>query len=240
MPANNNIILDRTGPRIKTSVTAIGDHQGGSGTKTGGKQKAVGEVRIGTLNVGSMTGRGREVADMMARRGVNALCVQETRWKGAKAREICGGCKLFYYGEGGRKGVGIVLDGELKENVINVERISDRVIWMQLEINNEAVNIVSAYAPQVGCTREEKETFWKQMDGVIEKFKREERLFICADLNGHVGGGNKGDERWIGKHGYGVRNDEGKEIVRFATRSDTAVLNTFYKKREDHVQRIND
>ena len=38
-------------------------------------------VRVGTLNVGTMTGRGREVADLMERRKVGVLCVQETRWR---------------------------------------------------------------------------------------------------------------------------------------------------------------
>ena len=32
-------------------------------------------VRVGTLNVGSMTGRGRELADLMERRKVGVLCV---------------------------------------------------------------------------------------------------------------------------------------------------------------------
>ena len=33
--------------------------------------------RVGSLNVGSMTGRSREVADVMKRRKINILCVQE-------------------------------------------------------------------------------------------------------------------------------------------------------------------
>ena len=45
-----------------------------------------------------MTGRGRELADLMERRKVGVLCVQETRWKGNKARESDGDCKLFYSG----------------------------------------------------------------------------------------------------------------------------------------------
>ena len=66
---------------------------------------------MGTLNVGSMTRRGRELADMMERRKVGVLRVQETRWKGNKATELGGDCKLFYSraDERGRKGVGIVL-----------------------------------------------------------------------------------------------------------------------------------
>ena len=36
-------------------------------------------VRVGTLNVGTMTGRGRELAGLMERRKVGMLSVQETR-----------------------------------------------------------------------------------------------------------------------------------------------------------------
>ena len=63
------------------------------------------------LNVGSMTGRGRELAELMERRKVGVLCGQETRWKENKTRELGGDCKLFYSGadERGRNGVGIVL-----------------------------------------------------------------------------------------------------------------------------------
>ena len=41
-------------------------------------------VRVGTLNIGTMTGRGRELADMMERRNVDILCLQETKWKGSR------------------------------------------------------------------------------------------------------------------------------------------------------------
>ena len=32
-------------------------------------------IRVGTLNVGTMTGRGRELADMMEQRNVVILCL---------------------------------------------------------------------------------------------------------------------------------------------------------------------
>ena len=64
-------------------------------------------IRIATLNVGSMTGRGQEVMDFMERRKINIMCIQETKWKGSKARELGNGFKLFYIGEDGRRnGVG--------------------------------------------------------------------------------------------------------------------------------------
>lgn len=35
------------------------------------------EMRLGILNVGTKTGNGRELTDMMARRKVDVLCLQE-------------------------------------------------------------------------------------------------------------------------------------------------------------------
>ena len=66
-------------------------------------------IRVGTLNIGTMAGRGRELADMMERRNVDILCLQETKWKGSKARNIGGGYKIFYNGADERKN-GIVFN----------------------------------------------------------------------------------------------------------------------------------
>ena len=53
----------------------------------------------------------------MERRKIDIMCVQETKWKGIKARELETGFKLFYIGEDGRrKGVGIILNDEMKLN----------------------------------------------------------------------------------------------------------------------------
>ena len=43
-------------------------------------------VRVGSLNVGTVMGKGRSLADMMETRKVGVLCVYETRWKGYKAK----------------------------------------------------------------------------------------------------------------------------------------------------------
>ena len=125
---------------------------------------------IGTLNVGTMTGRGTEVVDMMERKGMDVLCVQETRWKGKKAREMGNGYKMYYAGEDGkRNGVGIILSPKMKCNVLEVTRESDRVIWMRLNVDGRAVNVISAYAPQVGCNSQEKEDFWEQIEEMMQR-----------------------------------------------------------------------
>ncbi|KAK3565387.1 hypothetical protein QTP86_007664 [Hemibagrus guttatus] len=191
------------------------------------KGKSVG-LRIGTLNVGTMTGKGRELADMMERRKVDILCVQETRWKGSKARSIGAGFKLFYYGvDSKRNGVGVVLKEEFVRNVLEVKRVSDRVMSLKLEIEGVMLNVVSGYAPQVGCELEEKERFWSELDEVMESTPTGERVVIGADFNGHVGEGNRGDEEVMGKFGVKERKLEGQMVVDFAKRMDIAVADLF-------------
>ena len=67
------------------------------------------ELRVATLNDGTMTGIGREVADLMEQRMLDILRVQETRWKGDKARCIDEGYKMWYCGSENKNGVGVIL-----------------------------------------------------------------------------------------------------------------------------------
>ena len=134
------------------------------------------KVRYGTLNVGTMTGKSREITDMMKRRRVNVLCVQETRWRGNKAKELAEGYKLFYSGADvrARNGVGIVVDRELKGEVCEVYRKSDRIMSVKLDIGGGYTRVICAYAPQTGCEEEEKEIFWREMDEVWRTVNEEE------------------------------------------------------------------
>ncbi|KAK3557991.1 hypothetical protein QTP86_005620 [Hemibagrus guttatus] len=179
--------------------------------------------------------KGRELAEMMERRKVDILCVQETRWKASKACSIGAGFKLFYYGvDSKRNGVGVVLKEEFVRNVLEVKRVSDRVMSLKLEIEGVMLNVVSGYAPQVGCELEEKERFWSELDEVMESIPTGERVVIGMDFNGHVGEGNRGDEEVMGKFGVKERNLEGQMVVDFAKRMDMAVVNTYFQKREEH------
>ena len=248
-----NSIPDRSRPGLTTTATGIVSRQGTGGNwatvgqrrQRGGRriQRRQGKekcrrvvVRVGTLNVGTMTGKGRELADMMEWRKVDMLCVQETRWKGSRARNIGGGFKLFYHGvDGKRSGVGVILKEEYSKSVVEVKRVSDRVINVKLEVEGVMINIISAYAPQVGCGMEEKESFWSELDGAVESVPKNERLVIGADFNGHVGEGNRGDEEVMGRYGLKERNVEGQMVVDFAKRMEMAVLNTYFRKKEEHM-----
>ena len=156
--------------------------------------------------------------------------MQETKWKGSKARNIGDGCKIFlvYHGEDGRRnGVGVILNEDYMGRVLEVKRVSDKMMYMKLDIDGVMMIVISAYASQVGCLMEEKDKFWTDLDEVVESIPKEERVVIGADFNGHVGEGNRGNENVMGRYGDKARNAEGQMV-------EMAVLNTYFKKSEEH------
>ena len=123
---------------------------------------------------------------------------------------------------------------ELAESVLEVKRVSDRLMAIKLEVKGSILNIVSAYAPQVNNSIEEKNDFWEDLDWLIESISKEERIVLGADLNGHVGEGNIRGEEIMGRYGAGIRNKEGSMIVDFGKRNDLAIVNTYFKKKDEH------
>ena len=93
------------------------------------------------------------------------------------------------------------------------------------------VNVVSAYAPQVGLGGEEKEKFWEEFGVAMSEVKEGEKVVVGGDLNGHVWV----ERGWHGGWGYGSRNKEGEVILQEAMAQGLVVLNTWFEKEERHL-----
>ena len=103
---------------------------------------------------------------------------------------------MSYHGQDGTKnGVGIVLCEDLKYRVMAVERPSDRLMRMKLEIEGEVWNIISCDASPIGCTEYEMDQFWETIDSEMQSVKRSERPVVAGDLNGQMGSVRIGYEK---------------------------------------------
>jgi exonuclease III len=163
-----------------------------------GARNLVGEsrIRLDSWNVKSLTGKLRELVDTAIRRRVNILCVQETKWTGQKTKEVENiGFKLQYTGkERSRNSVGILIDKSIKNGVITDRRQGDKIM-IKLIFGDLVLNVISAYAPQVGLSDDVKGRFWEDLEDMIRGVPSSEKLFIGGDLNGHVGTARGGFER---------------------------------------------
>ena len=217
------------------------DRQPATGVASTTYRGREGEVRVATLNVGSMAGRGREVADMLRRRGVDICCVQEVQYKGNASMMVGGGgdgFKLWWAGEQGQRrgGVGVMMREEMMDKVVKVERVSPRIMKICVVMGSEVCQIFSVYAPQSGRPEREREEFWEALDTAIGVVPETERLIIAGDLNGHVGENREGFECVMGPYGFGERNRDGLKILEFCQGRNLTIVNTtFLKDREKRI-----
>ena len=104
-------------------------------------------LRFATANIGTMVRRSAEVADMMFRRNVSVAGLQEVRYKNQGTKMIRGGdgvYKFYWNGESsGHGGVGIMVRMDLVSYVIEVRRVTTRIIALELAIENEIVTVLS-------------------------------------------------------------------------------------------------
>jgi len=90
---------------------------------------------------------------------MNIACIQETKWVGAKACEI-NGYKLWYSGgTRPRNGVGILVEKELTNRVVEVRRKSYHIMSIKLVLGAVVRNVICVYAPQMGLTDDIKKVF---------------------------------------------------------------------------------
>ena len=123
-----------------------------------------------------------------------------------RASRALQGYKLIWKGNSeGTAGVGVLVASELVDRIIRVERISDRVIAVDLVIGEQIVKVVSCYAPQAGRSQIEKEGFWRQVEGVIMNTDINQEVIISGDMNGHV------DQVANGFHFRVKGSEEGRE-----------------------------
>ncbi|KAK6730203.1 hypothetical protein RB195_006956 [Necator americanus] len=105
---------------------------------------------------------------------------------------------------------------------------------VKLDTGEVELRVVSAYAPQVGSSKEEKACFWEDLEQYAQSLEGEEVLLIEGDFNGHVGSRKDGFESCHGGCGYGARSDNGLRIPEYAVASDLIIANTQYRKRTSH------
>ncbi|XP_060212066.1 uncharacterized protein LOC132639642 [Lycium barbarum] len=199
---------------------------GGRKRVKGGKGAA--KLRIGSWNIGTLTGKSIELAKILEKRKISIACVQKSRWVGDRARDVDGFKLWFSGGPKGKNGVGILVDRELRVLVVGVKKVSDRLMTIKIVVGGHTLNVVSAYAPQAGQDEEIKRRFWEDLDEVVWGFPHSEKLFLGGDFNGHIGSSARGYGDVHGGFGFGDRNERGTALLDFARAFNLVIANSSF------------
>ncbi|VDO19673.1 unnamed protein product [Heligmosomoides polygyrus] len=199
------------------------------------KSRNVSRTRVGTLNVGTLTGRSCELVEALERRRVDFCAVQETRWSCRKSRDIGRGFKAVLCGSPRTtSGVGIIVSERFRDSIVSVERFDDRLMKIVVAAKERLYHFFSAYAPQTGCSDQAKDEFWNLLDEKTAEVPSKDVIIVAGDLNGHVGAAKDGYS-CHGGFGYGSRNPDGERILEYAESHSLTIVNTVFRKRDSYL-----
>ena len=118
---------------------------------------------FGSYNIGSLNGKSIKLCEELVRREVGICCIQEVRWRGMGSKFVGSSGRRFklWWSDNEDKigGVGILVREDLCMNVVEINRISDRVMVVVIIFGKKVVRIVCSFAPQCGRSMSEKEKF---------------------------------------------------------------------------------
>ena len=252
----NYSILDRSGPRIKT--TASPTNQGGvekcATGEVGGRGEeeeasvptvdnhvrlkvARKEITVGTWNVRTLNALGKpeELDHEMKRYRWSVLGLAEVRWTGIGETTTDDGHTLWYSGEDKlhQKGVGFLVHKDVVKSVIECRPVSSRIITMRMAGQPFNISIVQVYAPTSTASDQEMEQFYQQLQMVMKTIMKNDVLLVMGDWNAKVG--VDAYPTWkgtAGKFGFGTTNERGSTLLEFAKFHDLVVTNTLHPQKQ--------
>ncbi|XP_047257594.1 uncharacterized protein LOC124889661 [Capsicum annuum] len=83
--------------------------------------------------------------------------------------------------------VGILVDEDLRGQVVEVKRANDRLMSIKLVLGGSTLNDISSYVPQARLNEEEKKSFWEVLNEVVRGIPSTKKIFVGGDFNEHIG-----------------------------------------------------
>ena len=113
--------------------------------------------------------------------------------------------------------------------------VSDRIITARFHSKYIKTTIVQVYAPTNEAEDEAKETFYDQLQKVLDAVPRHDMLLVMGDWNAKVGATQEGENSFVGKHGLICeRNDNGYRFVSFCACDNLAITSTMFPHKDVH------
>ncbi|XP_059313693.1 uncharacterized protein LOC132064646 [Lycium ferocissimum] len=192
-------------------------------------------LRVGSWNIGTLTGNSIELVKILKKRKINIACIQETKWLGTNTKDV-DGLKLWFSRKSrSRNGEGILVDRDLRDQVVEIRRVDDRVMTINLVLGGITLNVINAYAPQAGLDKEDKRRFWEDLDKVVRGIPLTEKLLIGGDFNGHIGSFSNRYDDIHGSFDFGDRGEGGVSLLDFVNAFELVTASSSFQKREQHL-----
>ena len=195
-------------------------------------------VRIATWNVQTLNddAKGVKLAREMDRYEIDVLGVAECRYSGSDRIRIEDKTVVYSGREDGRhhQGVALFCSKAAAACLTSWEPINERLLVASFRSNTAKLSIVMAYAPTELAEVQMKDSFYTQLQAVLDRIPSSHMTMLLGDMNAKVGQRISGDNSFVGTHGIGDRNDNGTRLVDLCQRNALVIGGTIFPHKNVH------
>ena len=129
-------------------------------------------------------------------------------------------------------GVGFAVKNSLVPQLADQPKyINPRLMTLKLRLCNGRVAVfISAYAPTMAASDEEKESFYSELSSAISAVPYRDRLFILGDFNARVGRDHTTWTGVLGHHSVGNENSNGTLLLLTCSQHELVITNTLFQQ----------
>ena len=173
----------------------------------------------------------------LARYKLDIVALSETRLaEEGQLTETGAGYTFFWSGrskdERREAGVGFAIQSRLVSKLSSLPKgINDRLMTLSFPLpGKKKATIISAYAPTMSNPEEIKEKFYQDLETLITKTPKADKMIILGDFNARVGTDHLAWEGNIGRHGIGKCNSNGHLLLSTCAAHDLLITNTVFRQ----------
>ncbi|XP_060080646.1 uncharacterized protein LOC132560005 [Ylistrum balloti] len=199
-------------------------------------------TKIGNWNVRTLYQNGNvaQVAREMTRRDTDIMGISETHCTGQRKIQIAEGETIIYSGRDDnihREGVAILMSKKASSALIDWTPVNERIILARFFSKHIKLTVVHIYAPTEDAEDQVKDEFYARLQEVLERRNRHDMLIITGDMNAKVGSDKELYKRIMGRHGLGVRNDNGERLCEMCDLKELVITGTLSPQNigSDHL-----
>ena len=131
-------------------------------------------------------------------------------------------------------GVGFAVRNSLVGATSTPTGHSERLMSLCLETRKGKAHFISAYAPTLDASSEDKDKFYDSLRVVVSSIPKGDALFLLGDFNARVGQDHSSWPDCLGHHGIGNMNDNGERLLQFCSSNGLCITNTYFTLKHCH------
>ena len=179
------------------------------------------------------------VARELARLDIDIAALSE-----AGFRELCSlkkdgeGYTLFWSGKNKDErrlfGVGFMFKTSIVRKSQNLPiGHSDRLMPRRLPIQDKKFVIVfGVYTPTLQAESGVKEAFYRDLHNFLQQVDSKDKLLILKDFNARIGRDSEPWKEFLGRHGFGNCDDNGRSLLEFYSEHQLVITSTLFQQKD--------